>query len=361
MKVLVLWSNNIQPNLGVRALAHGSKALVELAFPEADVRFRGLGAEGDGPINIGHIRPLIKERVIGRKGLMDWLSSFDLVLDTRAGDSFTDIYGMRRLLQMSVISEFARQAGIPVVLGPQTIGPFRSARARLLARRVLKKSDMVMTRDPKSAEVAAKLGRAADVVATDVVFALPRPEVTRSRDVVLNVSGLLWEENPHVPFRHYRDTVVNLVRTLEAEGRSVSLLTHVLPAPTKAATDSDLHAVQSLDRVLGGSRELLVPNDLWDVRNIAASASVVVGARMHACLNALSVGTPALPMAYSRKFAPLFEALGWKHTVDALEPYAFRMVRDRINDDDLAIALPRTSSIARDRIQDAVVALRRLA
>ena len=37
---------------------------------------------------------------------------------------------------------------------------------------------------------------------------------------------------------------------------------------------------------------------------------------MHACLNALSLGVPAVPMAYSRKFAPLLEDLGWRHTVE---------------------------------------------
>src|SRR5699024_9500305 len=30
-----------------------------------------------------------------------------------------------------------------------------------------------------------------------------------------------------------------------------------------------------------------------------------------ACLNALSVGTPAIPLAYSRKFAPLLDSVGW--------------------------------------------------
>lgn len=358
MKALVLWANDIQPNLGVRALAHGSEALIKLAFPGADVRFRGLGAEGDGPINIGHLKPLFKERVTGHKGLMDWLASFDLVLDTRAGDSFTDIYGLHRLVQMSVIGEFARQVGVPVALGPQTIGPFKSLPARLLAKRVLHRSDVVMTRDPRSAEAAAILGRRADVVATDVVFALPRPEVTRSRDVILNVSGLLWEENPHVPFGHYRETVRDLVRALEAEGRSVSLLAHVLPPPTKTSADNDLHAVQSLDRNLGGSRELLIPEDLWDVRRTVASASIVVGARMHACLNALSVGTPAIPMAYSRKFSPLLDALGWRHTVDAREKDAARMVRDQLANPDLVAALPGAVSAAGDRIQHAVQALR---
>jgi polysaccharide pyruvyl transferase WcaK-like protein len=41
---------------------------------------------------------------------------------------------------------------------------------------------------------------------------------------------------------------------------------------------------------------------------------------MHACLNALSMGTPAIPWAYSRKFAPLMSDLGWDLSVDlALE------------------------------------------
>jgi polysaccharide pyruvyl transferase WcaK-like protein len=37
---------------------------------------------------------------------------------------------------------------------------------------------------------------------------------------------------------------------------------------------------------------------------------------MHACLNALSTGTSAIPLAYSRKFSPLLEDLGWHHTID---------------------------------------------
>ena len=37
---------------------------------------------------------------------------------------------------------------------------------------------------------------------------------------------------------------------------------------------------------------------------------------MHACLNSLSVGTPAIPLAYSRKFAPLLADSGWTRCVD---------------------------------------------
>jgi len=41
-----------------------------------------------------------------------------------------------------------------------------------------------------------------------------------------------------------------------------------------------------------------------------------MGARMHACIAAFSSGVPVVPMAYSRKFAGLFGALGYNETVD---------------------------------------------
>ncbi len=37
---------------------------------------------------------------------------------------------------------------------------------------------------------------------------------------------------------------------------------------------------------------------------------------MHACLNSLSTGVPAIPMAYSDKFKPLLNDLGWSYTAD---------------------------------------------
>ena len=52
-----------------------------------------------------------------RDELVDWLKGFDLVVDTRAGDSFADIYGLMRHLTMSLMHEAVRRAGVPVVLG----------------------------------------------------------------------------------------------------------------------------------------------------------------------------------------------------------------------------------------------------
>lgn len=312
MRVLVLWADDRSPNLGVRVLAAGTEALARRAWPQAEFVFYNYGAR-TGPVRLGSLVDVSKEAVLRRHGLAEWFAEFDVVLDTRAGDSFADIYGWQRLAAMSAATELAQRAGAPVVLTPQTIGPFGSRLATTLARRSLRTATLVMARDTHSAEAATRLGRPVDLVTTDVVFALDVAEPDRTRDVVLNVSGLLWHANPHVDAATYRRTVGEVYDVLTAAGRDVSLLAHVLPSDNP---DDDVPAVEEFVRSHAPDAEVLQPTSLTDVRQMLAGASLVVGSRMHACLNALSVGTPAVPLAYSRKFAPLMADLGWEHIID---------------------------------------------
>lgn len=312
MQVLVLWADEASPNLGVRALGSGTAALVRRVWPDAELTFQNFGHRAR-ELPFGRIRSLVRERATGRLGMQRWLARFDLVIDTRSGDSFSDIYGLHRLAVMCAVAELAGQAGVPVVLGPQTIGPFTTRRGRMLAQRSLRRATLVMARDADSAEQARLLGRPADLLTTDVVFALPQTPAPQSRDVVLGISGLLWNPNPHVDHLRYRRTMGRLHAELVGSGRRVSLLAHVLDSP---ASDNDVPAVRAFAALTGGDEDVIIPGGLTEVRAAVSSASVVIASRMHACLNALSMGTPAIPLAYSRKFDPLFSGLGWDHTVD---------------------------------------------
>jgi polysaccharide pyruvyl transferase WcaK-like protein len=238
---------------------------------------------------------------------------YDLVFDTRSGDSFADIYGLDRLVAMSALAEFVHRCDVPLVLGPQTIGPFDTRRGRAIGRRSMRTARAVMARDGASADCAQDLGVRVDVRTTDVVFALPVPERTGERDVVLNVSGLLWNGSPHVDPASYRAVVRGLYRGLVERDRRVTLLAHVLDS---RSPDNDVPTAEAFAAEVGGSVEVVVPSSLTEVREVVASAEVVLGSRMHACLNALSVGTPAIPLSYSRKFEPLLADLGWTAQVD---------------------------------------------
>ena len=312
MRALVLWADDQSPNLGVRALGEGTAALARRAWPQVEVSFQIFG-RGPSPLPIRSARSLVRERLTGAAGLRKWLGTYDVVIDTRAGDSFSDSYGVRRMTTMSAMAEMAAQAGVPVVLGPQTIGPFHTLRGRALGRFSLRRASLVMARDSVSAAFAAGCGRPVDVLTTDVVFALAAPEIERTRDVLVNVSGLLWNPGPHTDTERYRTTITRLVKKLRAGGRHVELLAHVLES---TSPDNDVPTVVELARTLTPGSGPLLPRSLEDVRRLVGSSRLVVGSRMHACLNALSVGTPAIPLAYSRKFTPLLTDLGWAHSVD---------------------------------------------
>ncbi|NEM89967.1 polysaccharide pyruvyl transferase family protein [Galbitalea soli] len=330
MRVLILWSDDKSANLGVRVLASGTAALVTRIWPYADVVYQNFG-QRNPHLPIGRIRSIVRERLTNAAGMKDWLAGFDLIVDTRAGDSFADIYGIGRLRTMSAVSEFASEAGTPVVLGPQTIGPFTTRQGRAIGRFSMKRAALTMARDSASAEYAKSLGRPVDVLTTDVVFALPVPQPAAPRDVLLNISGLLWQESPHVDATVYRETVTALYRELTARGRRVSLLAHVLESPS---ADNDVPAIRAFVESVAPTAEVIVPADLAEVRSVIAGAGLVIGSRMHACLNALSVGTPAVPLAYSRKFAPLLGDLGWGHSVDLRsEPDPTRAVMESLDTD----------------------------
>ena len=97
----------------------------------------------------------------------------DLVIDIGAGDSFADIYGPARLRRMFAMKVLTHLAGRPLVVAPQTVGPFTKASSRLLARLSLKASAIVASRDRLSTEAARALGATGVIEASDVALRLP--------------------------------------------------------------------------------------------------------------------------------------------------------------------------------------------
>ncbi|QZT58435.1 polysaccharide pyruvyl transferase family protein [Mycolicibacterium austroafricanum] len=360
-RVLVLWADGSAANYGVRVLAEGMADLARAAWgTDIEVDLQDFGV-GNSEVSFG-TRSILRD--LGRKKgpIKEKLSRYDLILDSGAGDSFADIYGFRRLMFIFYAQHTAFRLGIPVVMGPQTIGPFNTAIGRWAARKSLRRMCTVVTRDTQSAKYARDLGRPADVESTDVVFALEPPPMGQGRDVILNISGLLWFPNGHIDAARYRAELAELVDALQEQGRQVSLLAHVVNSP-RGNDDED--AIAEFQRDYGFSLESISPASLRQVRSVLAGASIVIGSRMHACLNALSAGTPAIPWAYSRKFAPLMRDIGWDHIVD-LADLATRPARATLEllastnsaqfDEEVLAVQQR----ARERLSATVLALRQV-
>ncbi|WIB16062.1 polysaccharide pyruvyl transferase family protein [Curtobacterium sp. MCPF17_050] len=357
MRVLILWADGKSGNYGVRVLAEGMAALARQAWgDDVVVNFQDYG-RGDSSVSFG-LRA-IAEDLRSRNGpIKTKVRQYDAVIDSGAGDSFADIYGFKRLFTMVYGQRAVVRQGVPLLLGPQTIGPFNTRIGRTVARRTLKSAAVVLTRDSVSQAYATELGRTPDLLTTDVVFALPRPDKTQLHDVLLNVSGLLWFPNPHVDHDLYRKAVVGLVKDLRDRGREVALLAHVI---NPVSTVDDRAAILELTELVPGI-QVALPESLTAARETIGGANLVIAARMHASLNALSLGVPTIPWAYSRKFAPLLADIGWKYSVDLrTEPeVAERTLAtiEAMEGDGIGSILSAVRQAADERLAQAATALR---
>lgn len=250
----------------------------------------------------------------------------DLVVDIGAGDSFADIYGSGRLKRMFAMKFLTHLAGTPLVVAPQTIGPFTKGWSRMLALWSLRLSALVATRDAKSTAALRELGYKGDAVeASDVALRLPYDAPVAQEGgpvrVGLNVSGLLMAggytgKNELGITLDYPGLIRRLIAGFQARGAEVHLVPHVIVETGRMVREDDYRASAALAEEFPGV--VLAPafTSPSAAKSYIAGLDFFAGARMHACIAAFSSGVPVVPMAYSRKFAGLFGTLGYDRTVD---------------------------------------------
>lgn len=270
------------------------------------------------------------------------------VLDVSGGDSFTDLYGSRRFKAMSKSKGLALKAGAPLILLPQTLGPFRDRTCREEATHLLRSASAVWTRDVASYELLQELlGEDFDSTrhhrGQDLALLLapktphrPLPEPLarwlenpisqRSNPVIgINVSGLLCNDQRQSQRRFglsegHLDALQAMAETLLAasEQPRLLLIPHVLKPVSHP--ESDWAACLALERRLGLSdprRAVALPPhyDASELKYILSQLDWFCGARMHACIGAFSSGVPTLPLAYSDKTDGVFAACGFLKAV----------------------------------------------
>lgn len=319
-------------NLGVGALTLSNIAIVSAAAERAGVtpRFVVLGWTDPRPhyeqrpgVEVVGLR--MKDFVRPTGGLFSHLRRCDLVLDIGAGDSFADIYGPRRfavLLASKILTLLARR---PLVLSPQTIGPFARPWVRRAAVQVMRRASAVTTRDDLSTAFLREIGYDGPVIeASDVALRLPFTAPDRRPEgplrIGLNVSGLLFNggytrDNMFGLAAAYPEVIRALLSRLLARGDcEVHLVPHVISDEIEVEDDYRASA-----RLCEEFPELILAPKFAgpsEAKSYIAGLDFFAGARMHACIAAFSSGVPVLPMAYSRKFAGLFGSLGYEALID---------------------------------------------
>jgi polysaccharide pyruvyl transferase WcaK-like protein len=373
MRIGILGATFETPNLGVGALAAGTIRCIRARYPLARLFFLDYArqssthtvVENGEPIAIPLVNIRFSKRfwlpnniavllfsalllkVIPSAKLRRWLVArnrslheifqADLFAAVSGGDSFSDLYGFSRFLYVALPQILVLLLGKPLILLPQTYGPFRGRLAKTVARQIVTRAERAFCRDRHSLD---QLMGAANYSAPqtqqsfcyDMAFGIDSVAPRRlavaglmlapQRDlnlVGLNISGLLYREdvahaNAFGLCSNYRELVSAIVRRLMAmENTSVLLVPHVYGS--EPGSESDLIASEQVFAALRGRYAgrlgiLRGTYEPGEVRFAIGLCGFFIGSRMHACIAALSQNIPAVAVAYSSKFLGVMETMG---------------------------------------------------
>lgn len=361
MDVLLLFSSMQSANCGVNALAHGTINVLAQRYDEMDFTIlfpsnkemveHQIALTDEKGISVREcslsfrleIMVLLNILTFGlyqprkpffRQSFNVWKDA-DLILDFSSGDSFTDIYGIKRFIKISLIKLGTIWARKRLVLMPQTLGPFRRRWTRTVAGYIVRNVQYAFFRDEESFQMAAndfsvKPDKCSCIM--DMGFYV-RP--SSEQDVIdfvdtirkngriligINVSGLLckggYTQNNMFDLKtDYNQLIRRIIEyyLTEQKDTDIILTPHVI---SKAPViEDDLTA--SLEIYHEYYKRF--PNRIYladrffkedQLKCIIGSCDFFIGSRMHACIAAISSGVPTVAIAYSKKFIGVWSMIG---------------------------------------------------
>ncbi|MFC1512093.1 polysaccharide pyruvyl transferase family protein, partial [Candidatus Latescibacterota bacterium] len=265
------------------------------------------------------------------------LEQGDFIGDIRGGDSFSDIYGLPRLVLGSIPCIITILMRKKLILLPQTYGPFQSKISKYIARYILKNSKIIYTRDRNSITVVKEtLGKyekdkiirfcpdvafTLDAVTPEVIDIQPPVDIDMTSTLIgLNISGLLYNggysrDNMFKLKFDYKDFIYALIlRLMKETDDHILLVPHVFGEGVESDFNACLEIYESTEKLYQNRlHRVMREYDQNEIKGIIGLCDFFIGSRMHSCIAALSQGIPCVGIAYSKKFWGVFESIGMEN------------------------------------------------
>ena len=241
-----------------------------------------------------------------------------LVAAINGGDGFSDIYGERLWNSRLREIKFAMKTKTPLVLLPQTIGPFKDSKILVEAKQIMEYADAVYVRDMQYAKQLDEMGIKYELTNDLSAYMKPEPwniDVT-SDSIGINVSGLAYSNNFRDlagQFAAYPELMTELVRHFQKKGKTIYLIPHAYGYNNPEWDNDDMISGREFYKSLEDKTNVvLVDKDLFSpqVKYVISKMSFFIGTRMHANFAAIFTKVPVFGLAYSFKFQGAFENNG---------------------------------------------------
>lgn len=325
LQIALLWHSFRSDNLGVGALTLSNIAILRSAARRAGCSIKMTIVGYGGRANYRDFGADVEECLV--TGMNSWapggtvwraLTKADLVLDIAAGDSWADIYGLKRFFWQWISKELPQLYRVKLVFAPQTIGPFDRPLTKAAAAWTMRRAEHVFARDAESFEQlrALDVSRADETI--DVAFHLPFEQQPKSNGRIrfgFNISGLLYGGGYHGndsfgSSESYRAMVDGIIQKLIARGDTdVVLVPHVVP--NDGSVDDDVAVSHRVAARYPGVLVAPLFHSPIEAKSFISGLDILAGSRMHATIAAVSSGVAVVPLAYSRKFRGVFNSIGY--------------------------------------------------
>ena len=263
------------------------------------------------------------------KNAFKLLKTCDVFFDATFGDGFSDIYGKKWNIKTDLIKQMVIWSGTPLVLVPQTYGPYNNPILKKWAMRLIRKADLVYSRDDLSAKIVKEQSGVDIKVGSDMAFKLPYDRTKYKIDnekinIGINISSLLWDsqwakENHFgltVDYEQYHIKILEWI--MEQSKYIIHIIPHVIDLEQPDARENDYRVCLQLKKKYGNRVEIAPPfNTPIEAKSYIANMDVFIGSRMHATIGAISSGVATIPFSYSRKFEGLFGNLEYPYVISA--------------------------------------------
>jgi len=265
------------------------------------------------------------------------IDSCDVVFDISGGDSFSDIYGLKRFHSVNMPKTIAVNRVKPLFLLPQTYGPYKHESVKEQAVRSISSATMAWARDEDSYEILKSvLGSNFDstkhLCGVDVAFLLKPVDAAdllssalnewiKNKEpeyplIGVNVSGLIYNDPEGARGKYgfksdYKKILVDFVsKLIDTTSARIILIPHVMDKG--GHYESDIDACFDLLKHLPVKYEeriLVSPATLNEsqVKWLISKMDWFCGTRMHSTIASLSSCVPTTAISYSDKTKGVFE------------------------------------------------------
>ena len=372
MKICLLGATFTTYNMGVNALTMGTIKSIHYKYPDAEIILLDYGSqelsynidlEGDDiPVRLVNMRfskyvfqsnhilfllflamvikfipsKRLSKMIIKRNKVLYTIDQVDFANSIAGGDSFSDIYGLRRFYYVSLPQILIITMGKKLILLPQTLGPFTRRTVRFWASYILRRAYLVFSRDNHGIPEMKRMlkskfdgdkfkfcydvGFIIDPIACKETNSDSHIGKKNTTDFLigLNVSGLLYMggytgNNMFGLKVDYHELIAKTLDLLINQNRAnVLLIPHVFgienqESDAKACLKVFDHYKDQYEGKIDVVRESYNQNE---IKYIIGLCDFFIGSRMHACIAAISQCIPAVSIAYSKKFFGVMESIG---------------------------------------------------